>query len=76
MASMPEETRQKIIAANRKAWESPAIRKRTIEGIKRSWDSPGRRERAGKERREFWRKWREAKATAKAAHFGEGLRTT
>jgi len=58
MAEMPEETRQKISEANKLAWESPAVRKRTSEGLKQAW-TPARREAMSRERREFWRKWRE-----------------
>lgn len=65
MAKMPAETKRRISEGARKAWTSPAIRKRIIDGIKASWASPARRQAMSRERREFWRKRREAKAAAK-----------
>jgi hypothetical protein len=62
MAAMPEETKQKISEAVKRAGQSPTYRQRRSEALKRSW-TPARRAAVSRERREFWRKWREAKAT-------------
>ena len=58
MATMPDETKKKIAEGVRRAYESPAVRKRQRDGTKQSM-TPARRAAIGKERREFWRKWRE-----------------
>lgn len=64
MAAMPEETRLKIAASVKRAWESPAVRKRATAGIKKAWDSPARRKALSLQMREFWRQRRESKVTA------------
>lgn len=71
MAAMPEETKQKIAEGVRKAFESPTVRKRHREGSQRAW-TPARRAAYGRERREFWRKWREAKAAREASDVTQG----
>lgn len=63
MAAMPEETKQKISESIKKVYQSPTYRQRRSDGLKRSW-TPARRAALSRERREFWRKWREAKAAS------------
>jgi hypothetical protein len=64
MAAMPEETRLKIAASVRRAWESPAVRKRAADGIRKAWESPARRKALSQTMREYWAQRRAAKITA------------
>jgi hypothetical protein len=66
MASMPQETRDKISEAVKRAGLSPTVRQRRKDGQKGRWTAAARAA-LGKERREYWRQWREAKAATKEA---------
>jgi hypothetical protein len=63
---MTEEQKQKISEAIKRCHESPTYRRNRSAGLKRSW-TPARRAELSRERREFWRKWREAREAGNAA---------
>ncbi|MGH7510356.1 MAG: hypothetical protein ACREMZ_12920 [Gemmatimonadales bacterium] len=58
MAELPQEIKDKISEAMRRCHQSPTYKKKHAEGTQRSW-TPARRAAMSRERREFWRKWRE-----------------
>jgi hypothetical protein len=71
MAKLAQETKDKISEAIKRCLQSPTYRQRRSEGLKRSW-TPARRAAVSRERREFWRKWREAKARKEAGDATQG----
>jgi hypothetical protein len=67
---MTDDHKQKISEAIKRCLQSPTYCRNRSEGLRQSW-TPARRAALSRERREFWRKWREAKAAERCGSGSE-----